>query len=259
MNLRTHKTFRKLENRLFPFGKDDANGKWLIVSVVALILLLITSSRTYGQVVTSNPGEYTILATGNNLINGTVKSEAQAQRNTALAQNVMAGEFTKMKQWEKDYNSYLKTATNCASALKAATHIYDDGVRILLTLGKLRKAVNNNPQGIAATVSMNNLYMETTTEMLSVFTLLKDAIAKGGSTNMLTGAERSKTLWELEDKLSSFSHKLHLLYISIRHYRMSDVWNRATAGMIERDKHEVALQSLSHWKRYAKEVSLYSK
>ena len=101
--------------------------------------------------------------------------------------------------------------------------------------------------------------METTTEMLSVFTLLKDAIAKGGSTNMLTGAECSKTLWELEDKLSSFSHKLHLLYISIRHYRMSDVWNRATAGMIERDKHEVALQSLSHWKRYAKEVSLYSK
>ena len=259
MNLRTHKTFRKLENRLFPFGKDDANGKWLIVSVVALILLLITSSRTYGQVVTSNPGEYTILATGNNLINGTVKSEAQAQRNTALAQNVMAGEFTKMKQREKDYNSYLKTATNYASALKAATHIYDDGVRILLTLGKLRKAVNKNPQGIAATVSMNNLYMETTTEMLSVFTLLKDAIAKGGSTNMLTGAERSKTLWELEDKLSSFSHKLHLLYISIRHYRMSDVWNRATAGMIERDKHEVALQSLSHWKRYAKEVSLYSK
>lgn len=105
MNLRTHKTFRKLENRLFPFGKDDANGKWLIVSVVALILLLITSSRTYGQVVTSNPGEYTILATGNNLINGTVKSETQAQRNTALAQNVMAGEFTKMKQWEKDYPS----------------------------------------------------------------------------------------------------------------------------------------------------------
>ena len=101
--------------------------------------------------------------------------------------------------------------------------------------------------------------METTTEMLSVFTLLKDAITQGGATNMLTGAERSKTLWKLEDKLSSFSHKLQLLYLSIRHYRMSDVWNRATAGMIERDKHDVALQSLSHWKRYAKEVSLYSK
>ena len=259
MNLRTHKAIRKLTKRLFPFGKDNAIGKWLVVSVIAFVLLVITSNRSYGQVVSSNPGEYTILATGNALINETVKSETKAERNTALMQNAMAGEFTKMKQWEKDYNSYLKTATNYASALKAATHIYDDGVRILLTLGKLRKATTNNPQGIVATVSMNNLYMETTTEMLSVFTLLKNAVAKGGSTNMLTGAERSKTLWELEDKLSSFSHKLQLLYLSIRHYRMSDVWNRATAGMIERDKHDVAMQSLSHWKRYAKEVSLYSR
>ena len=259
MNLRTHKAICKLTKRLFPFGKDDAIGKWLVVSVIAFVLLLITSIRSYGQVVSSNPGEYTILATGNALINETVKSETKAERNTALMQNAMAGEFTKIKQWEKDYNSYLKTATNYASALKAATHIYDDGVRILLTLGKLRKATSNNPQGIVATVSMNNLYMETTTEMLSVFTLLKNAVAKGGSTNMLTGAERSKTLWELENKLSSFSHKLQLLYLSIRHYRMSDVWNRATAGMIERDKHDVALQSLSHWKRYAKEVSLYSR
>ncbi len=259
MNLRTHKAIRKLTKRLFPFGKDNAIGKWLIVFAIAFALLLITSSRSFGQVVSSNPGEYTILATGNALINETVKSETKAERNTALMQNAMAGEFTKMKQWEKDYNSYLKTATNYASALKAATHIYDDGVRILLTLGKLRKATTNNPQGIVATVSMNNLYMETTTEMLSVFTLLKNAVAKGGSTNMLTGAERSKTLWELEDKLSSFSRKLQLLYLSIRHYRMSDVWNRATAGMVERDKHDVALQSLSHWKRYAKEVSLYSR
>lgn len=109
-----------------------------------------------------------------------------------------------MKKWERDYNSYLKTATGYASALKAATHIYSDGMRILLTLDKMRKAVHNNPQGIAATVSMNNLYMETTTEMLSVFTLLKNAVAQGGSENMLTGSDRSKTLWELEDRLSAF-------------------------------------------------------
>lgn len=260
MNLRIQNSaIRNIESYLLPSGKNNSTGKWLVVSVIAFILLLVTSSRSYGQVVSSNPGEYTILATGNGIINNTVKSETKAQRNTAMMQNAMAGEFTKMKQWEKDYNSYLKTANNYASALKAATHVYDDGVRILLTLNKLRKAVNNNPQGVVATISMNNLYMETTTEMLSVFTLLKSTIAKGGETNMLTGAERSKTLWELEDKLSSFSHKLHLLYISIRHYRMSDVWNRATAGMIERDKHDVAMQSLSHWKRYAKEVSLYTK
>ena len=222
-------------------------------------LMLTVCNTAYAQIVTTNPGEYTILATGNELINQTVKSENKAERNTAVFQNTMAAEFTEMKQWEKDYNSYLKTASGYASALKAATHIYDDGLRILLTLDKMRRAVKNNPQGIAATVSMNNLYMEATTEMLSVFTLLKSAVAKGGEQNMLTGAERSKTLWELEDKLSSFSHKLQLLYYSIRHYRMSDVWNRATAGMIERSNGEIAQQSLSHWKRYAREVSLYSK
>ena len=230
-----------------------------IAVAFVLTLMLTVCNTAYAQIVTTNPGEYTILATGNELINQTVKSEIKAERNTAVFQNTMAAEFTKMKQWEKDYNSYLKTASGYASALKAATHIYDDGLRILLTLDKMRRAVKNNPQGIAATVSMNNLYMETITEMLSVFTLLKNAVAKGGEQNMLTGAERSKTLWELEDKLSSFSHKLQLLYYSIRHYRMSDVWNRATAGMIERSNGEIAQQSLSHWKRYAREVSLYSK
>ena len=231
--------------------------RWLIISAIAITLLIATIQRSHAEIVTANPGEYTVLAAGNELINSTVKKETEAERNTALMQNAMAAEFTKIKQWEADYNSYLKTAEGYASALKAATHIYDDGVRILLTLNKLRKAATNNPQGIVATLDMNNLYMETATEMVSVFTLLKNAVAKGGKENMLTGSERSKTLWQLEDKLSSFSHKLQALYMSIRHYRMADVWNRATAGMIERDKISIAEQSLSHWRRNAREVTLY--
>lgn len=242
-----------------PANINPEGNKWLVIGLVAFLLFALCNSHCFGQIVSTNPGEYLILGTGNELINNTVKSETKAERNTALLQNAMAGEFTKIKQWEKDYNSYLKTAEGYASALKAATHIYDDGVRILLTLDKLRRATTNNPEGIVATLSMNNLYAETVTEMLSVFTLLKTAVAKGGEENMLTGSERSKTLWALEDKLSSFSHKLQALYISIRHYRMADVWNRATAGMIERDKADIAAQSLSHWRRYAREVSQYSR
>ena len=242
-----------------PISNNPIRPRLWLIAILALLMLLLFALRSQAQIVTANPGEHAILAAGNALINETVGKETDAQRDTAVLQNTMAAEFTMMKGWEKKYNSYLKTANGYASALKAATHIYDDGLRILITLDKLRRAINNNPQGIAATVSMNNLYMETTTEMLSVFTLLKDAVAKGGETNMLTGAERSKTLWTLEDRLSAFSHKLQQLYLSIRHYRMADVWNRATAGMMERDHRDVALQSLSHWKRYAKEVSLYAK
>ena len=117
--------------------------------------------------------------------------------------------------------------------------------------GKLGKAVADNPQGIVAGMSMNNLYIETATELVSVFTLLNDAVAKGGTENMLTGAERSKTLWELNDKLSAFSRKLHLLYLSIRYYTLNDVWANVTAGMLDRSNGEAARMALTRWRRAA--------
>ena len=100
-------------------------------------------------------------------------------------------------------------------------------------------------------MSMNNLYIETATELVSVFNLLNDAVAKGGTENMLTGADRSKTLWALNDKLSAFQKKLNKLYLSIRYYTMSDVWNNVTAGMIDRSNGEIAPQALGRWRRAA--------
>ena len=173
--------FKKSDKpNMIPSWNNASVKQWMVVSLMALILWVVSCQRGYCQIATTNPGEYTILATGNALINNTVKSETKAERETAVMQNAMAGEFTKMAEWERQYNSYLKMANGYASAIKAATHIYDDGVRILLTLNKLRQAATNNPQGIVATLDMNNLYMETVTEMVSVFTLLKNAVAKGG-------------------------------------------------------------------------------
>lgn len=241
---------------------------WFIV--VALVLAIPSA---HAQIVTANPLEWMALAEGNEAINGEIEKEIKGQTKTALLQNTIAAEFTKIHEWEKKYNSYLKTASGYASSLKACTYLYDDGVKIFITLCKMRKAINNNPQGIVATLSMNNLYMETATELVSVFTLLKDAVAKGGKenrrtserraelarailseeeedeVNMLTGAERSKTLWALNDKLSAFSKKLHRLYLSIRYYTMTDVWNGVTAGMIDRSNGEIATQALSRWRR----------
>lgn len=176
-------------------------------------------------------------------------SKKNRQTKTAMLQNTIAAEFTKIHDWENKYNSYLKTASGYASSLKACTHLYDDGVKIFITLGKVRKAISHNPQGTVAALSMNNLYMETATELVSVFTLLKDAVAKGGTENMLTGADRSKTLWALNDKLGAFSKKLHRLYLSIRYYTMTDVWNRVTAGMTDRSNGEIAMQALGRWRR----------
>ena len=219
--------------------------------ILAAVLALFLPHIAQAQIAASNPLEWVALAEGNELINGQIDKQIKGQTQTAILQNSIAAEFNRIHQWEKEYNSYLKTANGFASSLKACTHLYNDGVRIFLTLGKLGKAIKNNPQGIIASMSMNNLYIETATELVSVFTLLNDAVAKGGTENMLTGAERSKTLWALNDKLSAFSRKLHLLYLSIRYYTLNDVWNNVTAGMLDRDNGEVARLAMTRWRRAA--------
>ena len=219
--------------------------------ILAAVLAFLLPQLAQAQIAASNPLEWVALAEGNELINGQIDKQIKGQTQTAVLQNSIAAEFNRIHQWEKEYNNYLKTASGFASSLKACTHLYNDGVRIFLTLGKLGKAIKNNPQGIIASISMNNLYIETATELVSVFTLLNDAVAKGGTENMLTGAERSKTSWALNDKLSAFSRKLHLLYLSIRYYTLNDVWNNVTAGMLDRDNGEVARLAMTRWRRAA--------
>lgn len=220
--------------------------------IFSLLLILCLTGKANAQAVVMNPGEWIALAEGNDLINNQVSSETKRQLETATLQNTMSAEYNQIKKWESKYSNYLKTANGYASTLKAGTMLYHDGVHIFITLGQLRKAISDNPQGVAATLSMNNLYMETATELISVFSLLNEAIAKGGNTNMLTGAERSQTLWELEDRLGEFSKKLHYLYLSIRYYNLNDVWNNVTAGMIDRTNAEIASQAYDRWRRSAR-------
>ena len=220
---------------------------WLIA-----IIGIATALEVKAQLVSSNPLEWMALAEGNELINSESEKQINGQTKTALLQNTMSTEFNQIHKWEKKYNSSLKSVNGYASSLKACTHLYDDGVKIFITLAKLKTAIKNNPQGIVASMSMNNLYIETATELVSVFNLLNDAVANGGTENMLTGADRSKTLWALNDKLSAFQKKLNKLYLSIRYYTMSDVWNNVTAGMVDRSNGEIATQAFGRWRRAAK-------
>lgn len=217
-----------------------------------MLFLLFGIQETQAQYVQTNPLEWIALAEGNEAINGQVQSQTEGQTKTAVLQHTIAAEFNKIHEWERKYSSYLQTANGYASSLKAASTLYEDGVRIFITLGKLHNAINNNAQGLVATISMNNLYIETATELVTVYTLLRNAVATGGKQNMLTGAERSEMMWALSDKLGTFHKKLNRLYLSIRYYTMTDVWNNATAGMLERTPGEVAVMALGRWRRAAK-------
>ena len=221
------------------------------IKILTVLSCMALSLAAKAQIVSTNPLEYVALAEGNEVILSKVRDQIDGQKKTALLQNTIAAEFEQMRQWEKKYNSYLKTASGFASSIKACTHLYNNGVKIFISLGKLKKAIGDNPQGIVASMNMNNLYIETATELVTVFSLLRDAVAKGGKENMLTGAERSQTLWALNDQLSAFQKKLNLLYLSIRTYTMTDVWNNVTAGMLDRNNGEGAQMAMRRWRRAA--------
>lgn len=222
---------------------------------ILLALSMAFAVPVKAQIASSNPLEYAALLEGNELINSQISTQTKNQLKTAGLQNTMATEFSQIRKWEDKYSRYLQSAEGFASTLKAGTTLYHDGVHIFLTLGHIRKAVSDNPQGLVSTAAMNNLYIETATELVGVFTLLSEAIAKGGNENMLTGAERSKTLWSLEDKLGAFNRKLRQLYLSIRYYTMADVWNEYTAGIWYNDNAQIAQTAYTRWRRAAKVAS----
>ena len=219
------------------------------LAALLLPVLLLGAGNLRAQIVVANPLEWAVLAEGNELIDGQIRNEIDGETRTAVLQGTISAEFTQIKKWEGKYNAYLKSVDGYASSLKAATHLYNDGVRLFINLCDIKKAIANNPQGVAATFSMNKLYAETATELVTVYTTLRDAIATGGEGNMLTGAERSKTLWMIEDSLKAFNHKLSQLSLSLRYYTLSDVWFNATEGILDRDNGEIARQAQSRWQR----------
>ena len=199
------------------------------------------------QLEENNGTQIAAIAGGGELINKAISKQTTSQTKTDLLAGEIGTEFLYIKGWEGKYNSYLKTTQGYAQGLKGAAMLYAEGVTTLRHLYEITKAIKNNPQGVMATVSMNNLYAETAAELIKVYNVLKYTIAEGTQTNMLTGAERTELLWEINDSLQDFNRKLRQLALSIAYYNMTDVWNKATAGMVDRNHGEIARQAYKRW------------
>ena len=201
------------------------------------------------QLEENNGTQIAAIAGGGELINKAISKQTTSQTKTDLLAGAIGTEFLFIKGWEGKYNSYLKTTQGYAEGLKGAAMLYAEGVTTLRHLYEIAKAIKNNPQGVMATVSMNNLYADAAAELIKVYNVLKYTIAEGTQTNMLTGAERTELLWEINDSLQDFNRKLRQLALSIAYYNMTDVWNKATAGMVDRNHGEIARQAYKRWVR----------
>ena len=217
--------------------------------LLAMAVLMGMPASSLAQVGEANPLQYAAIAEGTYMLNSAINSQTKGMQKTAAFQGTIAAEFTKMKQWEGKYNAYLKTARGYAEALKAGTTLYADGVQTLQHLYEIQRAVNANPAGIGATLAMNDLYLETASEFIKTYRLLKVSVAKGGTDNMLTGAERTEMLWQLADELARLNVKLRTLAISIAYHNFTDVWNQYTAGMVDKSHGEIAADAYERWRR----------
>lgn len=208
---------------------------------------------------TSNPGEHLAIITGEDNINSRISSQTNSRTKEAGIQSELSASTTKIREWEQQYNKYLKTTKGYADRIVADCHLYLEGVQTLTALWEVYAAKKINPQGVFATLSMNNLYMETATQFIKTYRSLKKVCKKGGEGNMLNTAERTELIWNLERELEQLNAKLRRLAVSISVFSFEDVWNRAIAGRIDKTNGMIALEARNRMRRAVTSVAKFYK
>ena len=147
----------------------------LIGRISCLLLMLSLSLGIKAQVSLeeNNPTQYVALELGYDSIGKNIKSQIRKQVAIAALQGAIYREQRRVRKWKGSYQDYLSNARNVGKAMAAGKNLYIQALRILDNLLLLKKAIQNNPQGIAANFPMNDLYMEVTAEFISTFRILQ--------------------------------------------------------------------------------------
>ena len=222
-----------------------------------VVALAVASLNVHAQNYTSwDPLWEKAVADGADTLLSKYKTQTVKMLEIAGLQNTIALHYNAIKEWQRKYNNYLKDASSFAEAYRAGTVLTAEAVRTLRDLMDLQKVMRRNPEGIAATLAMNNLYVETITEFVKTFKMLKFSITTGSEFNMLTGKERTEMLWSLVDRMDELNKKVRELIISVAYYRVKDVWALYTRGMFDRHKADIAENCLERWNRIQEAVRI---
>lgn len=230
--------------------------------ICCLILILLAALETKAQVALeeNNIEQYAALQLGYDSIGGNIKAQIKKQALIAALQGGIYREQRRIRKWKGNYQDYLSNTRNVGKAMAAGKNLYIQALRILDNLLLLKKAIKNNPQGIAANFPMNELYMEVTAEFISTFKILQTTVSKGGKEYKLNGTERVQLMWTLSDKMTRLNDKVQTLAECINHYTLANVWNRAIAGKVGWTNGQIAERQRKEWiKRQKDNMKLYRK
>lgn len=215
------------------------------IATALLLFLCCINVSVHAQVAatTSNPGEYAAIIEGEGNIETNIAEQAKTSTLISAEAFTQLGMNTKMKNWQRKYNAYLKAA-EFGNKIAAASSIYAEGISILRSLWDIEVACRINPEGIGAAIPMTNLYIETACQFVETYRTLKSIVKQDGTNsgneNMSNGAERVRMLWQLTADLEALNNNLHSLSRAILMFTFEDVWNAAISGMIEKDHKTLA-------------------
>lgn len=230
----------------------------LLMTVAALLLNSMAAdaqveTHTYVLVDGAAAFEYEL---HQDLLNKTFAKEAASESAVALSERAIAVEFDRISEWKAKYNSYLKTAEGLGSALNAAYHIFYEGSRLLRSILEIRESVKDDPEGALASVSMQDIYIETFGELLSLYESIRTAVSAGGKDSMLTGEQRLSIMWDIEKHLDALSDKFHRLSLVMRQCSLLSNWNHTVIATIPLDKGKIAEMSMKDWSDALKAVNV---
>lgn len=230
------------------------------IACIFLMLILTLGIKAQVSLEENNPEQYAALELGYDSIGNNIKSQIRKQTAIAALQGGIYREQRRIKKWKGTYQDYLGNTRNVGKAMAAGKNLYIQALRILDNLLLLKKAIKNNPQGIAANFPMNELYMEVTAEFISTFKILQTTVSKGGKEYKLNGTERVQLMWTLSDKMTRLNDKVQTLAECINHYTLANVWNRAIAGKVGWTNGQIAERQRKEWiKRQKDNMKLYRK
>ena len=144
-------------------------------AVMLCLAIVLSTAVCRAQIsgTTSNPGQYLAIKKGEDIILSKITAQTNYRKKEAGIQAELSGTTAKIRNWEQQYNKYLKTTKGFADRIVADCQLYLEGVQTLNALWEVSAAKKINPQGVFATMSMNNLYMETAMQFIKTYRSLK--------------------------------------------------------------------------------------
>lgn len=234
------------------------NG-FLRAAVIGLLLAVCLHTRAQFAAVETNPGLIAAEVEGTMAIDIANGSQLGLEGATVPFHTGMSAIFAQIKDWEGKYNSYLKTVQGFATGIKGCKAFLINIMKTLICLKEIKDAISANPQGVFATMSMNETYLEVAAEIIVTYEYFESALARGGTGNMLSGSERVKVLNDINCMIQELNVKLHNMALSIAYFNMTDVWRRITAGMSMKSHADIAKEAGERFYRAAKTINTFSR